>query len=151
MSRPVEATSALDLDTIKLILWASEYGSGHPNISRLYDKEATDGLVVSRGTFFNAIKGRRVTSQVLDSIDEMVAIRGWRPKYLSHLQEQHNERVIQAFKKSWTSCSVCGHACSNCGAPESEKRRKAVTGFLKTDPATLGCKVREPAARPDSD
>jgi len=145
MSRPVEATSALDLDTIKLILWASEYGSGHPNISRLYDKEAADGLSLSRGTFFNAVKGRRVTSQVLDSIDEMIAIRGWRAQYLAHLQDEHKNRVIQAFKKAWTSCSVCGHACSNCGAAESDKRRKAVTEFLKTDPLDVGCKIKERA------
>jgi hypothetical protein len=61
MSRPIEATSPLDLDTVKIIVWASEYGTGQPNISRLYDKEASDGLDLSRGTFFNAVKGRKVT------------------------------------------------------------------------------------------
>ncbi len=143
MSRPIEATSPLDLDTIKIILWASEYGSGQPNISRLYDKEVGDGLDLSRGTFFNAVKGRRVTQQVIDKIDELIAIRGWQQKWVEHLRELHRQRVIQAFNNWWTSCSVCGHACPNCGAAKSEKRRKAVFEFLKTDPLDLGCKVQE--------
>jgi ribosomal protein L37E len=147
MSRPVEATSALDLDTIKTILWASESGSGHPNVSRLYDVEAADGLPISRGTFFNAVKGRRVTSQVIDAIDELIAIRGWRAKYIEHCREEHKQRVIRAFENPKTYCSMCGHHCAHCGEPRSEKRRKAVSDFLKHDPVELGCRVREPATQ----
>lgn len=143
MSRPIEATSPLDLDTIKLLVWVSEYGTGQPNISRLYDKESTEGLDLSRGTFFNAVKGRKVTQHVVDKIDELIAIRGWRAKWLDHCREEHEKRVIQAFSKTWTSCSVCGHACTHCGEAGSEKRRKAVFDYLKTDPVDLGCKVRD--------
>jgi hypothetical protein len=145
MGRPIEPTTPLDLDTIKLLIWVSEYGSGQPNISRLYDLEAREGLDIGRGTFFGAIKGRRVTQETISKLDEMIAIRGWRAQYLAHLQDEHKNRVIQAFKKAWTSCSVCGHACSNCGAAESDKRRKAVTEFLKTDPLDVGCKIKERA------
>jgi hypothetical protein len=145
MGRPIEPTTPLDLDTIKLLIWVSEYGSGQPNISRLYDLEAREGLDIGRGTFFGAIKGRRVTQETISKLDEMIAIRGWRAQYLAHLQDEHKNRVIQAFKKAWTSCSVCGHACSNCGVAESDKRRKAVTEFLKTDPLDVGCKIKERA------
>jgi hypothetical protein len=150
MSRPVEATSALDLDTIKTILWASERGSGHPNVSKLYDLEAADGLPISRGTFFNAIKGRKVTNQVIDAIDELIAIRGWRAKYIDYCREEHRRRVVRAFESPPSYCSVCGHACPSCGGPRSEKRRKAVKEFLKQDPLDLGCKVREPAGPDDA-
>lgn len=143
MSRPVEATSALDLDTIKILLWASEYGSGHPNISRLYDKEADDGLSISRGTFFNAIKGRKVTNHVIAAIDELIAIRGWQAQYLEHCREEHKRRVIKAFESPKSYCGICGHACAHCGGPRTEKRRKAVNDFLKQDPLDLGCKLRE--------
>ena len=151
MSRPVEATSALDLDTIKIILWASETKPGNPNISNLYDTEAADGLPVSRGTFFNAIKGRRVTSQVIDAIDEMIAIRGWRMKWIEHCREEHKLRVIRAFESPKTYCAMCGHTCLNCGDPRSEKRRKAVSAFLKINPADLGCRVREPVKTEDDE
>jgi hypothetical protein len=144
MGRPIEATSPLDLDTIKLLLWASEYGSGKPNISRLYDQEAQDGLELARGTFFGAIKGRPVTKETAAKIDELVALRGWHAKWSEHLREEHHLRVVQAFKKTWTNCSVCGHECSHCGAAQSERRRKAVTDYLKTDPVKLGCVVQEP-------
>jgi hypothetical protein len=147
MSRPVEATSALDLDTIKIILWASETKPGSPNISYLYDVEAADGLPVSRGTFFNAVKGRKVTNQVIDAIDEMIAIRGWRAKWVEHCREEHKQRVIRAFQNPKTYCSMCGHHCTNCGEPRSAKRRKAVTEFLKTDPIELGCVIRDPATQ----
>lgn len=143
MSRPVEASSALDLDTIKILLWASEYGSGHPNISRLYDREAEDGLPISRGTFFNAIKGRKVTNHVIAAIDELIAIRGWQAQYLDHCREEHKRRVVKAFESPMSYCSVCGHACPNCGGPRTEKRRKAVKDYLKQDPLDLGCKLRE--------
>jgi hypothetical protein len=144
MSRPVEATSSLDLDTIKILLWASETKPGNPNISNFYDVESADGLPISRGTFFNAIKGRKVTNQVIEAIDELIAIRGWRSKWNDHCKEEHKLRVIRAFEKPKTYCSICGHACSHCGDPRSDKRRKAVTSFLKLDPVELGCKVREP-------
>jgi len=146
MSRPVEATSPLDLDTIKIIVWASEYGSGHPNISRLYDNETSEGLDISRGTFFNAVKGRRVTQQVIDKVDELIALKGWRAKWLEHCREEHKKRVVRAFESSMNFCSVCGHGCSNCGSAKSEKRRKAVFAYLKMDPSDLGCKVREDEA-----
>jgi hypothetical protein len=143
MSRPVEATSPLDLDTIRIIVWASEYGTGQPNISRLYDKESAEGLDISRGTFFNAVKGRKVTQQVINKVDELIAIKGWRSKWLDHCKEEHKQRVIQAFNKQWTSCSVCGHDCPNCGTAGSEQRRKAIFNYLKMDPVDLGCKVRD--------
>jgi len=143
MSRPVEATSALDLDTIKILIWASEYGTGHPNISRLYDQEANDGLSLSRGTFFNAIKGRKVTNHVIEKIDELIALRGWRSKWLDHCREEHKHRVIKAFESPPAFCAVCGHACPNCGNPKSSKRRDAIKSYLKMDPVELGCKVRE--------
>lgn len=146
MSRPIEATAALDLDTIKIILWASETKPGSPNISYLYDIEAADGLPISRGTFFNAVKGRRVTSQVIDAVDEMIAIRGWRAKYIEHCREEHKQRVIRAFQNPKTYCSMCGHSCNHCGDPRSARRRKAVTEFLKLDPVDLGCVVREQPA-----
>lgn len=146
MSRPVEATAALDLDTIKILLWASETKPGAPNISHLYDVESRDGLPVSRGTFFNAVKGRKVTNQVIAAIDEMIAIRGWRNKWIEHCREEHKQRVIRAFESPKTYCSTCGHICEHCGEPKSAKRRKAVTAFLKTDPVELGCKVRDPSA-----
>ena len=142
MSRPVEATNALDLDTVKILLWASEYGSGHPNISRLYDREAADGLDISRGTFFNAIKGRKVSNHVISAIDELIAIRGWQAQYLEHCREEHRRRVVRAFESPKSYCSVCGHGCQNCGGPRTEKRRKAVMDFLKVDPLDLGCKQR---------
>lgn len=143
MGRPIEATLPLDLDTVKLLLWVSEYGSGQPNISRLYDREAADGLELGRGTFFGAIKGRNVTSDTIDKIDELIAIRGWKAKWLEHLREEHKNRVIQAFTKAGTYCSHCGKSCSHCGEARSEKRRKAVFDFLKMDPVDLGCKVRD--------
>jgi hypothetical protein len=143
MSRPVEATTALDLDTVKILLWASEYGSGHPNISRLYDKEAADGLDLSRGTFFNAIKGRKVSHHVIAAIDELIAIRGWQSQYLEHCRQEHKRRVVKAFESPPSYCSVCGHQCSLCGSPRTEKRRKAVFDFLKVDPMDLGCKLRK--------
>jgi hypothetical protein len=143
MGRPIEPTSSLDTDTVQLLLWVSEYGTGQPNIGRLYDKEVTDGLDIGRGTFYGAIKGRKVTKETADKIEELIAIRGWGSKWVEHLREEHKKRVIQAFNKQWTNCSVCGHACSNCGVSKSEKRRKAVFGYLKTDPVDLGCKVRE--------
>ena len=143
MSRPVEATSALDLDTIKILIWASEYGTGHPNISRLYDNEAGDGLSLSRGTFFNAIKGRKVTNHVIEKIDELIALRGWRSKWLDHCREEHKRRVIKAFESPPAFCAVCGHACPNCGNTKSQKRRDAIKAYLKMDPVELGCKVRE--------
>lgn len=143
MSRPVEATSALDLDTIKILIWASEYGTGHPNISRLYDNEAADGLSLSRGTFFNAIKGRKVTNHVIEKVDELIALRGWRSKWLDHCREEHKRRVIKAFESPPAFCAVCGHACPNCGNPKSQKRRDAIKSYLKMDPVELGCKVRE--------
>jgi hypothetical protein len=143
MGRPIEATLPLDLDTVKLLLWVSEYGSGQPNISRLYDREAADGLELGRGTFFGAIKGRNVTSDTIEKIDELIAVRGWRVKWLQHLREEHENRVIQAFTKGGTYCSVCGKSCSHCGEARSEKRRKAVFDFLKIDPVDLGCKVRD--------
>ena len=142
MSRPVEATSPLDLDTVKIIVWASEYGSGHPNISRLYDNETSEGLDLSRGTFFNAVKGRRVTQQVIDKIDELIAIKGWRAKWLEHCREEHKKRVIRAFENPMNYCLVCGHNCPNCGEPKSDKRRKAVFSYLKMDPVDLGGKVQ---------
>lgn len=143
MGRPIEATFPLDLDTVKLLIWASEYGSGQPNISRLYDKEAAEGLELGRGTFFGAIKGRNVTNDTLRKIDELIAVRGWRSKWTEHLQEEHRKRVIQAFNKTWTNCSVCGTSCSHCGEAGTEQRRKAVFGYLKMDPTDLGCKVRD--------
>ena len=143
MSRPVEAASALDLDTIKILLWASEYGSGHPNISRLYEREADEGLSISRGTFFNAIKGRKVTNHVIAAIDELIAIRGWQAKYLEHCREEHKRRVVRAFESPRSYCSVCGRPCEHCGGPRSQRRRKAVTDFLKQDPIDLGCKIRQ--------
>lgn len=143
MGRPIEATSPLDLDTVKLLIWVSEFGSGQPNISRLYDREISEGLDLGRGTFFGAIKGRNVTSDTIAKLDELIAIRGWRSKWVEHLRVEHEKRVLQAFNKTWTNCSVCGHACSHCGEAGSEKRRKAVFGYLKTDPADLGCKVRD--------
>jgi hypothetical protein len=146
MGRPIEPTSSLDADTVQLLLWVSEYGTGQPNVGRLYDKEVTDGLDLGRGTFYGAIKGRKVTKETAAKIDELIAIRGWMTKWTEHLREEHKKRVIQAFNKQWTNCSACGHACSNCGAAKSEKRRKAVFGYLKTDPAELGCKVREDEA-----
>ena len=147
MGRPIEPTMSLDLDTIKLLLWVSEYGSGQPNISRLYDIEAKDGLDIGRGTFFGAIKGRRVTQETISKIDEMIAIRGWMGKWIEHLKEQHANRVVQAFKKTGGYCPSCGHTCSHCGEAESEQRRKAVTEFLKTDPLDVGCKIREKATQ----
>lgn len=147
MGRPIEPTSALDLDTIKLLLWVSEYGTGQPNISRLYDTEVQDGLEIGRGTFFGAIKGRKVTQETISKIDEMIAIRGWTLKWTDHLREEHKKRVVQAFKKSWNHCPNCGHQCTNCGEAESEQRRKAVTEFLKTDPIELGCVIRDPATQ----
>jgi hypothetical protein len=146
MGRPIEPTSPLDVDTVQLLLWVSEYGTGQPNVGRLYDKEVTDGLDIGRGTFYGAIKGRKVTKETAAKIDELIAIRGWMTKWTEHLREDHKKRVVQAFNKQWTNCSACGHACSNCGAAKSEKRRKAVFGYLKTDPAELGCKVREDEA-----
>jgi hypothetical protein len=143
MSRPVEATTALDLDTVKILLWASEYGSGHPNISRLYDRESADGLDLSRGTFFNAIKGRKVSHHVIAAIDELIAIRGWQPQYLDHCRQEHKRRVVKAFESPPSYCNVCGHQCSQCGGPRTEKRRKAVFDFLKVDPMDLGCKLRK--------
>jgi hypothetical protein len=142
MGRPLEATFPLDLDTVKLLIWISEYGSGHPNISRLYDNEAADGLELGRGTFFGAVKGRKVTSDTVRKIDELIAIRGWQGLWSEHLQDEHRKRVIQAFNKTWTNCSVCGASCSHCGEAKSEQRRKAVFGYLKADPVDLGCKVR---------
>jgi hypothetical protein len=142
MSRPVESTTALDLDTVKILLWASEYGSGHPNISRLYDREAADGLDISRGTFFNAIKGRSVSNHVIAAIDELIAIRGWQSQYLEHCRAEHKRRVVKAFESPPSYCNVCGHQCSHCGGPRTEKRRKAVFDFLKVDPMDLGCKLR---------
>jgi ribosomal protein L37E len=143
MARPIEATSALDLDTIMILLWASEQGTGNPNISRLFDQELADGLDLSRGTFFNAVKGRKVTQHVLDKVDELIALRGWRAKWLEHCREVHKQRVIKAFDSAPTYCSVCGHGCTHCGLPKTEKRRQAVKSFLRTDPIDLGCKVRE--------
>lgn len=143
MSRPIEATGPLDMDTIKILLWASEYGTGKPNISRLYDAEAADGLDLARGTFFGAVKGRKVTQATIEKVDELITLRGWRSKWLDHCREEHKARVIQAFNKTWTNCTVCGHECSHCGSAKSEKRRKAVFGYLKTDPVDLGCKVRD--------
>ena len=145
MGRPIEPTTPLDLDTIKLLLWVSEYGSGQPNISRLYDIEARDGLVIGRGTFFGAIKGRKVTQETIAKIDEMIAIRGWMSKWIEYLKEQHVSRVAQAFKKTGSYCPNCGNQCSNCGEAESEQRRKAVFAFLKTDPLDVGCKIRQKA------
>ena len=146
MGRPIEPTSSLDADTVQLLLWVSEYGTGQPNVGRLYDKEVTDGLDLGRGTFYGAIKGRKVTKETAAKIDELIAVRGWMAKWTEHLREEHKKRVIQAFNKQWTNCSACGHACSNCGAAKSEKRRKAVFGYLKTDPIELGCKVRDDEA-----
>lgn len=143
MGRPIEPSMALDLDTVKLLLWISEYDTGQPNISRLYEREAAEGLDIGRGTFFGAIKGRKVTQETIRKIDELIAVRGWMAKWTQHLQEEHKRRVIQAFRKIGTNCSVCGHACQHCGPAESEKRRKAVAAFLKTDPVELGCKLRE--------
>jgi hypothetical protein len=143
MGRPIEATSPLDTDTVRLLLWVSEYGTGQPNISRLYEKEAADGLDLGRGTFFSAIKGRSVTKDTLSKIDELIALRGWRSRWVEHLQEEHKRRVIQAFQHYGTYCSVCGHKCPNCGNPGTEQRRQAVKSFLKTDPVDLGCKVRD--------
>ena len=142
MGRPIEPTSPLDTDTIKLLLWVSEYGTEQPNIGRLYDREVSEGLDLGRGTFYGAIKGRKVTKDTLTKIDELIAIRGWGSKWTEHLREEHKKRVIQAFNKQWTSCSVCGHNCPNCGEPKSDKRRKAVFGYLKMDPVDLGCKVQ---------
>jgi hypothetical protein len=147
MGRPIEPTMSLDVDTIKLLLWASEYGSGQPNISRLYDTEVQDGLDIGRGTFFGAIKGRKVTKDTVTKIDELIAVRGWMSKWTAHLREEHAKRVVQAFKKSWNYCSTCGHQCSHCGEAESEQRRKAVTEFLKTDPLDVGCKIKEKATQ----
>ena len=143
MGRPIEATSPLDTDTIRLLIWVSEYGSGQPNISRLYDREASEGLDLGRGTFFGAIKGRPVTRETMAKIDELIALRGWQPKYVEHLQEEHKRRVIQAFQQHSTYCVACGHKCPHCGNPNTEKRRQAVKSFLKTDPIDLGCKVRD--------
>ena len=143
MSRPIEATSPLDLDTIKIILWASEYGTGKPNISRLFDIEVTDGLDLARGTFFGAVKGRKVTQTTIDKIDELIALRGWRAKWLEHCREEHKRRVQRAFESPQAHCQVCGHGCPNCGSAKSEKRRKAVFSYLKMDPVDLGCKVRD--------
>jgi hypothetical protein len=143
MGRPIEATFPLDLDTVKLLIWVSEYGSGQPNISRLYDKEAADGLELGRGTFFGAVKGRNVTSDTVRKIDELIAIRGWHGRWVEHLQDEHRKRVIQAFNKTSTNCSVCGTSCSHCGEAKSEKRRKAIFDYLKIDPTDLGCKVRD--------
>ena len=56
---------------------------------------------------------------------------------------QHKKRVIRAFESPPAYCSVCGHACPNCGSPKSEQRRKAVHSYLKMDPTDLGCKVRD--------
>lgn len=146
MGRPIEPSMSLDLDTIKLLLWISEYETGQPNISRLYEREAADGLDIGRGTFFGAIKGRKVTQETIRKIDELIAVRGWFAKWTAHLREEHNRRVIQAFKKTWNNCSICGHECLHCGPAESDKRRKAVSAFLKTDPIELGCKVRDQSA-----
>lgn len=146
MSRPVEPTASLDLDTIKILVWASEYGSGHPNISRLYDNEAADGLSLSRGTFFNAVKGRRVTQQVIDKIDELIMLKGWQSKWIEHCREEHKKRVVKAFENPMNYCSICGHSCPNCGTAKSAKRRKAVSNYLKMDPVDLGCKVRDDEA-----
>lgn len=143
MGRPIEATQALDLDTIKLLLWASEYGSGKPNISLLYENEVHEGLHMARGTFFGAIKGRRVTQDTIQKVDELIALRGWQSKYIEHLRDEHKKRVLQAFGKPVAYCSICGHACQNCGAPNSEQRRKAIKGFLKLDPLEVGGKVRD--------
>jgi hypothetical protein len=143
MSRPVEPTASLDLDTIKILVWASEYGSGHPNISRLYDNEAAEGLDLSRGTFFNAVKGRKVTQQVIDKVDELIAIKGWRAKWVEHCREEHKKRVVKAFENPMNYCSICGHSCPNCGPAKSEQRRKAIFNYLKMDPVDLGCKVRD--------
>lgn len=142
MSRPVEATSALDLDTIKILFWASEYGTGYSNISRLYDQEVDDGLSLSRGTFFNAVKGRKVTNHVIEKIDELIALRGWRSKWLDHCREEHKRRVIKAFESPQAFCQVCGHVCPNCGNTKSQKRREAIKSYLKMDPVELGCRVR---------
>ena len=141
MGRPIEPTFPLDTDTVRLLLWISEYGTGQPNVSRLYDREATEGLELGRGTFFSAIKGRKVAKETVVKIDELIAVRGWMAKWTEHLREEHKKRVIQAFNKTWTSCSVCGHDCPNCGAAKSETRRKAVFSYLKTDPVDLGCKL----------
>jgi|GEM_PF-4213562 len=141
MSRPIEATSSLDLDTIKVLLWASEYGTGQPNVSRLYDRESVDGLTLSRGTFFNAVKGRKVTNHVIEKIDELIALRGWRSKWLDHCREEHRQRVIRAFGSPQAFCQVCGHACPNCGNPKTQRRREAVKAYLKIDPVDLGCRV----------
>jgi len=143
MGRPIEATGPLDLDTIKLLLWVSEYGTGQPNISRLYDRESADGLAIGRGTFFSAIKGKSVTQETVAKIDEMIALRGWKEPWLEHLREEHKRRVVQAFKHLSTHCPACGHECSHCGKPQTEKRRQAVKAFLKTDPVDLGCRVHD--------
>jgi hypothetical protein len=150
MGRPIEPSMSLDIDTIKLLLWASEYGTGQPNVSRLYDLEASEGLDIGRGTFFGAIKGRKVTRETISKIDELIAVRGWMAKWTEHLQEEHKKRVIQAFRKPGSYCAICGHQCSHCGEAESSQRRKAVTEFLKTDPVAIGCKVREPASTDDA-
>lgn len=144
MGRPIEATSALDLDTIKLLLWVSEFGTGQPNISRLYEVEAAEGLDMGRGTFFGAVRGRKVTQETLQKIDELIAVRGWQAKWLDHLQQEHRQRVIQAFGRPNTGCVVCGHVCPKCGKPHSEQRRKAIKDYLKIDPVDLGCKVVSP-------
>lgn len=146
MGRPIEPTAALDVDVIKLLLWVSEYETGQPNISRLYEREAAEGLDIGRGTFFGAIKGRKVTQETIAKIDELIALRGWTSKWTLHLKEEHRKRVIQAFKKSWNYCNTCGHQCSHCGEAESEQRRKAVTEFLKTDPLDVGCKIKDHTA-----
>lgn len=143
MGRPIEPTSPLDTDTVQLLLWVSEYGTGQPNIGRLYDLEAAHGLDIGRGTFYGAIKGRKVTKETAARIDELIAIRGWSAKWVEHLREEHKKRVIQAFGKQWTSCSVCGHDCPNCGAAGTEQRRQAVFSYLKVDPVELGCKIRD--------
>ena len=146
MGRPIEPTSSLDIDTVQLLLWVSEYGTGQPNVGRLYDREVSDGLDLGRGTFYGAIKGKKITKETAEKIDEMIAIRGWRSKWIEHLREGHKNRVIQAFNKEWTNCSVCGHVCTNCGTAKSAKRRKAVSSYLKMDPVDLGCKVRDDEA-----
>jgi hypothetical protein len=69
MGRPIEPTSPLDIDTVQLLLWVSEYGTGQPNIGRLYDREASEGMDLGRGTFYGAIKGRKVTRDTTDKID----------------------------------------------------------------------------------